>query len=89
VRGGDRLRRDAGGLRAGLDERDSAGGGRDSIGSMALRLVSVLLAAPGKRTSISSFPPELARTLPRELRKLVGYKTHQGLGVADPGGLKS
>jgi hypothetical protein len=30
-------------------------------------------------------PSELARTLPRELRKLVGYKMHQGLGVADPG----
>ena len=34
-------------------------------------------------------PPELARTLPRELRDLVSYKMHQGLGFADPGGLKS
>lgn len=28
-------------------------------------------------------PPELARTLPKELRDLVGYKMHQGLGFAD------
>jgi ectoine hydroxylase-related dioxygenase (phytanoyl-CoA dioxygenase family) len=28
-------------------------------------------------------PPSLARTLPRELRDLVGYRTHRGLGFAD------
>ena len=28
-------------------------------------------------------PPELARTLPKQLRDLVGYKLHRGLGFAD------
>ena len=28
-------------------------------------------------------PPQLARTLPRELRNLVGYRMHRGLGFAD------
>jgi ectoine hydroxylase-related dioxygenase (phytanoyl-CoA dioxygenase family) len=34
-------------------------------------------------------PPELARTLPRQLRDLVGYKMHHGLGFADPDNVKS
>jgi len=28
-------------------------------------------------------PPELARALPREIRELVGYKMHEGLGVSE------
>ncbi|MGH7865732.1 MAG: phytanoyl-CoA dioxygenase family protein [Candidatus Binataceae bacterium] len=30
-------------------------------------------------------PPSLARSLPKELRELVGYKMHRGLGFADTG----
>ena len=91
MRRGDRLRRDAGGLGAGLDERNSTRGGRESIGSMGLRLVSVLLLGwlRQEENQYLDVPPELARTLPRELRELVSYKMHQGLGFADPGGLKS
>ncbi len=34
-------------------------------------------------------PPELARTLPKELRDLVGYKLHRGLGFTDLPNLSS
>jgi hypothetical protein len=36
----------------------------------------------------STFLPN-SRTLPRELRDLIGYKKHQERGFADPGGLRS
>jgi hypothetical protein len=67
-------------------------GGRESIGSMALRLVSVLLprlAAPGREPVYRRSSRTRADTAKGALCELVGYKMHQGLGFADPGGLKS
>jgi hypothetical protein len=87
VRRGDRLPRDAGGLRAGLDEWAStrAGANRSDQWRYGLFLSYSVGWLRQEKNQYLDVPPELGRTLPRELRELVGYKMDQGLGLADPG----